>query len=218
MTTKSPIKILVATATQVVRHPVNTSLQAVGVAKGVASLGVSVAEAAVRTVRPQQGSREVWEPDETSTPGDPGDATAPGEETPTPSESPEPPEPGSSAVDREPERVMLAPGERFAAEAEALVPQPEPGPPGEQFATEPSATTRDSAHGGTAHDEEIDAWDEDAQDAENATLSPAEGIALVAEASGIADPDPTDDEPLLDPSVAKAVASESEILRRGADA
>jgi hypothetical protein len=217
MTKKSPISTLVATATHAVRHPVNTSLQAVGVAKVAASVGVSAAEAAIRTVRPTQGSREVWSPPETDTPGDPGDATAPKEDTPTPSESPEPPEPGSSAV-HEPERVMLEPGERFAAEAEELVPQPEPSAPGEQFTNEPSATSRESAHGGTSHDEEIDAWDQDAEDAENASLSPAEGIALVAEASGIAEPGPTDAEPLLDPSVAKAVASESEILRKGADA
>src|ERR1700712_1418958 len=108
----NPVGTLAAAATRAVRHPLRPSLQAGGVAKGVASVGVSAAEAAIRTVRPTQGGREVWSPPETDTPGDPGDATAPEEETPTPSESPEPPEPGSSSTAHEPERVCSNPAGR----------------------------------------------------------------------------------------------------------
>lgn len=199
MTKMKPVSTLVQAATRVARHPLRTSLQAVGVAKGAATVGISLGQAAVRSVQTgQQGSREVWDPDLTETPGDPDDATAPGTRTPTPSPSAEPPEPRSDPEDRgrqapwpedrEPERVLADPGARLAAEAAENLPPVTPGEPGEAFANEPSATSRVSVHSGTSQDEEIDAWDLDVQEAENTTVTPAEGIAAVANASGLADP------------------------------
>src|SRR4029079_2751672 len=48
-------------------------------------------------------------------------------------------------------------------------------------------------------------------------LTAAEGIAQVAEASDVETDAPLPDEPLLDPAVAKSVASEAETMRRAAE-
>ena len=122
----------------------------------------------------------------------------------------------ASPVSRpEPERVTVEPGERHAAEMAEQVQVDEPALPGEAFAHEATASARGA---GVADDERVDAWHEDAEDAEHGEpLSAAEGIAQVAEASDVETEAPLPDEPLLDPSVAKSVASEAETMRRGAE-
>lgn len=115
----------------------------------------------------------------------------------------------------EPERVPVEPGERHAAEVAEQVVQDEPALPGEAFAHEATASARDA---GVADDERVDAWHEDAEDAEHGEpLTAAEGIAQVAEASDVETDAPLPDEPLLDPAVAKSVASEAETMRRAAE-
>lgn len=107
----------------------------------------------------------------------------------------------------DPERVPLRPGERHAAEmAEAEAAEassPVAAEAGEPFATEPHAVSRESAHGdGPIDDADVDRWQEDAE------------AALAGE--GVPDAPVEDDEPLLDPSVAKQVRSEAETMQRGA--
>jgi hypothetical protein len=115
----------------------------------------------------------------------------------------------------EPERVPVEPGERHAAEVAEQVGLDEPALPGEAFAHEATASARGA---GVADDERVDAWYEDAEDAElGEPITAAEGIAQVAEASDVETDAPLPDEPLLDPSVAKSVASEAETMRRAAE-
>ena len=115
----------------------------------------------------------------------------------------------------EPERVTVEPGERHAAEMAEQVPVDEPAVPGEAFAHEATASARGA---GVADDERVDAWHEDAEDAEHGEpVTAAEGIAQVAQASDVETEAPLPDEPLLDPSVAKSVASEAETMRRAAE-
>ena len=122
----------------------------------------------------------------------------------------------ASPVSRpEPERVTVEPGERHAAEVAEQVQVDEPAVPGEAFAHEATASARGA---GVADDERVDAWHEDAEDAEHGEpLTAAEGIAQVAEASDVETEAPLPDEPLLDPAVAKSVASEAETMRRAAE-
>lgn len=101
----------------------------------------------------------------------------------------------------------------------------EPGDedPGEAFATEPKAVSRESAHGGgPATDAEIDAWIDEAmargEDADVETPVDTAGVGVGH------NPDTGDaglqqplTQPLLDPSVAKAIRSESETLRKAPD-
>ena len=115
----------------------------------------------------------------------------------------------------EPERVTVEPGERHAAEMAEQVQVDEPAVPGEAYAHEATASARGA---GVADDERVDAWHEDAEDAEHGEpVTAAEGIAQVAEASDVETEVPLPDEPLLDPSVAKSVASEAETMRRAAE-
>lgn len=83
----------------------------------------------------------------------------------------------------------------------APVRPPVPAAPGEQFATEPKAVSREAEHGGPATDAEIDAWIDEAM---------ARGEDADVET-------PAATGPLLDPSIAKAIRSESEMLRRDAE-
>jgi outer membrane biosynthesis protein TonB len=192
VTNRNPISTLTSTATYVVRHPARTTLRAVGVAKGIASVGLSAAGHALGATRgPSEGSTDVWRDSvdrpttATVVPPEPLSPPIPAPE-PEPAPSPDPapipsppPSPGPGPVPTPeptpapgPERVMLPPGERHAAEAEADLSVPTPGVPGEQYAHEPSATTRDSAHGGPSDDELVDGWDEDAREAEGTSLTP----------------------------------------------
>ena len=122
----------------------------------------------------------------------------------------------ASPVSRaEPERVTVEPGERHAAEMAEQVQVDDAAVPGEPFAHEATASARGA---GVADDERVDAWHEDAEAAEHGEpVTAAEGIAQVAQASDVETEAPLPDEPLLDPSVAKSVASEAETMRRAAE-
>ena len=109
------------------------------------------------------------------------------------------------------------------APAEAVIEPPEPPPPGEQFATEPKAVSRESAHGGrAATDAEIDAWiDEAMARGEDVDVETPVGTtgADVGHNPDTAEADlqQPDTEPLLDPGTAKAIRSESEMMRKDAE-
>lgn len=102
------------------------------------------------------------------------------------------------------------PAQRVAPAVEQdAVPIPEPTPLDEAFTTEPKAVSRSSEHG-RASDAEIDAWIDQAMEGLESGLE--KGVV-----SPVADlPLPDDGEPLLDPGAAKAIRSESEIMRRAA--
>lgn len=88
-------------------------------------------------------------------------------------------------------------------------PQREPAPPGESFATEPHAASRDSEHGSTPHggrdDDAVDDWYGEAAE-------PDTGPGGVVDALRQSD----DDKP-VDPGELKAIRTESEMLRKGAE-
>jgi hypothetical protein len=103
----------------------------------------------------------------------------------------------------EPQRVPKPMPEPRATEDQIVI---EPGPPGESFATEPKAVSRESEHGGqAAGDAEIDDWIDQAM----ARGDDAEAARTEREEAGV--------EPLFDAGVAKAIRSESAMLQKGAE-
>lgn len=115
-----------------------------------------------------------------------------------------PPEPVSEEALDQPLEESEESGVLLGDHLEPAEPQA-PGEPGEQFATEPTAVTRASAHGGGGRDEQLDDWygETDADDA---------GPGSVVEMLEAGDDLPDDGGPNE-----KAILSESEILRRAAD-
>jgi len=184
----SIVRTVTRGTTYAVRHPARTALNAMGLAKGTVAAGLGLAS---EVLAGREGKTDpVAVPEQRGT-------------------SPEP------------ERVPVEPGERHAAEIaeQIVVEEPdasaEPGEPGEAFAHEATASARGA---GATDDERVDAWQDDVEEAEHGEpVTAAEGIAQVAEASDVDTDPPLPDEPLLDPSVAKSVASEAETMRRAAE-
>ncbi len=105
---------------------------------------------------------------------------------------------------------LHVPAQRRAPAVEQdAVPIPEPTPLHEAFVTEPKAVSRTSEHG-RASDAEIDAWIDQAMEGLEPDLE--KGVV-----STVADLPLPEGEPLLDPATAKAIRSESAILRRAAE-
>ena len=84
----------------------------------------------------------------------------------------------------------------------------EPAEPVEPSTTEPKAASRQAAHQGRG-DEPTDDWHDELEDTDDEDLDPVTGQPHT--------PPDAEDEPLLDPSVAKAIRSESETLSRAAE-
>jgi hypothetical protein len=102
------------------------------------------------------------------------------------------------------------------------VPAPEPTPLHESFATEPTATSRDAAHGRSGADADIDAWAEDAadfgDDVDIETPVGTTGADVGSNpATAEADLQQPGTEPLLDPATAKAIRSEAATMQKAAD-
>ncbi|MDZ5619548.1 hypothetical protein SFC88_01845 [Nocardioides sp. HM23] len=86
----------------------------------------------------------------------------------------------------------------------------EPVPPAESVepsTTEPKAASREAAHHGRGADP-TDDWHDEIEDPSDVGINPATGLPNTGQ---------SDDEPLIDPSVAKSVRSESETMSRAAD-
>lgn len=83
----------------------------------------------------------------------------------------------------------------------------EPAQSMEPSTTEPKAASRQAAHQGRG-EEPTDDWHDELDDRSEEDVNPATGEPHTV---------PGDDEPLLDPSVAKAVRSESETMSKAAD-
>jgi hypothetical protein len=191
----NPVKLLeraAGTAVHVVRHPIASASFAAGIARGLAS-------AAVHGVTVTGHDPEAGTLPEEST----GDLTGPS---------------GDAGVP-EPQRVPKPMPPPHAAEDQVVI---EPKPAGESFATEPKAVSRDSAHGGSANDAEIDAWVDEATarqddvDIETPVGTTGAGVGHNPDTAE-ADLQQPGTEPLFDPGTVKALRSESEMMRRGAE-
>lgn len=206
MTVKNLVGTLTHGAFSAARHPLGTTARAVGVAKGVADTGIGLVRGAVSVTQSpdaapehedavqeavERAEQEVQEP-ETSVEADDRPAGPPLRE------------PLPAAPQRTPEELASAPVEPFA--------------------TEPKAASRDSAHGGQPGDrEEVDGYVEEAQPDTDAYVSVETPVGTAGAGAGY-NPDTAegdlqqpDTAPLLDPSVAKEIRSETDVLRKAAD-
>jgi len=106
------------------------------------------------------------------------------------------------------ERPPAAPAEgvgertRFGGLNTEPAPPMAPGGGGEPFAHEPTAESRDVAHGDAVQAREVESWAEEAER--------EDGVDGVGGSEA-------DREPLLDPATAKAIRHQTETLRRAAD-
>jgi len=112
------------------------------------------------------------------------------------------------------EVVPLEQGPTGAADAyvspDRHVEPAEPVPPArsvEPSTTEPKAASRDAAHHGRGS-EPSDDWHDEIDDGPDVGINPATGQPNARQG---------DDEPLIDPSVAKAVRSEAETMQKASD-
>lgn len=207
-----PVKLIeraAGTAFHAARHPVSSVSYAAGLARGL--VGAVLHGVTVTGHDGQAGEHAV--PTQRAAESAPATARDTGSETTTTSGPPEP------------QRVMK-PVPEIGDLPEPIVIEPTDEEPGESFTTEPKAVSRESAHGGgDLRDAEIDDWEEEAQDGLDVT--PDVDIETPVGTTGAdvghnpdtaeADLQQPDTPELLDPSVAKAVRSESEILRKAAE-
>jgi hypothetical protein len=193
-----PVKLIeraAGTAVHTMRHPISTAAYAAGIARGLA--GAALHGTLVRTGHVDDLSDEV--PTQRAVPADHGPTSEP----------------------REPQRVPKPVPSPEDFDTVVIVAEDEE--PGEAFATEPKAVSRESAHGGSAAtDAEIDAWIDEAMAGGDDV-----GIETPVGTTGVSagfNPDTAEADlqqpltaPLLDPATAKAIRKESEILRKAAD-
>lgn len=173
-----PVKLIeraTSSAVHVVRHPVSSVAYAAGLARGLA--GAVLHGVTATGHDPEAGMPSVpVQRDRATAP----DATPSGTET--------------IAGPPEPQRVMKPvpePGDL----PDPIVIEPTDEEPGEAFATEPKAVSRESAHGGSdLRDADVDAWEDEAREELDEEAGTAETDLQQSETSE-----------LLDPSVAKAV-------------
>jgi hypothetical protein len=211
-----PVKLIeraAGTAIHAVRHPVSSAAYAAGIARGLAG---AVLHGVTATGHDSDAGPSTTQRDTPSTGTPSATSTAPTEPTAATATTSGPPEP---------QRVMKPvpePGDL----PEPIVIEPTDEEPGESFATEPKAVSRESAHGGTdLLDAEIDDWEEEAQDGLDVVPDVDVETPVGTTGAGVGhNPDTAEADlqqpgtpPLLDPSVAKAIRSESEILRKAAE-
>lgn len=203
MSTKSVVDRLAGTAFAAVRHPLSSAGYVVGLAKGAT-------EATASLVRGRQEHEE--QRDQQS--GDRPSSTAG-------SRSPEESAPHGGAHEDAQEPVRLV----FGGQNKEAAPPQYPGGGGENFANNPSAETRDIAHGDRPADpHEVDSWTEDLDvglgaptlDIETPVGTTAADIGHNPDTDDVSLQQP-DTEPLLDPSLTKSVKSESDTLSKAAD-
>ena len=192
------------------RHPIGTASYGVGLAKGVAEVGVSVARTLVggRQHGTSSVTGDVTDPVPMPEPVPPP-APAP---TPTPAPAPAPgPAPVPAPEPTQPPPPLDAGADVHGAEsAEEWL---------DSMETEPQAASRAGAHGGPDPEERLANWgDELTDDVEVETPVGTTG------ADPAVNPDTTESdlqqvgtEPLMDPSLTKAIKSEAETGARAAD-
>jgi len=183
------------------RHPIGTASYGVGIAKGVAEVGFSVARSLLggreAGISPVTG--DVTDPlaEDVTDPVPMPEPTPPPAPAPTPTPTPAPP-PGPEPV-----------------------PTPEPTPqpsPLDALETEPQSASRQGAHGGPDPEEQLANWgDEVTDDVEVetpvGTTGAGEGYNPDTDETDLQQPGT---EPLMDPSTTKSVKSEAETMRKAA--
>jgi hypothetical protein len=192
-----PVKLVeraTSTAVHALRHPVSSAAYATGLARGLA--GAVFHGATERLHDHQTGPAPI--PTQRTTSAQPSSGVPEPQRVPKPVPAPE-------------------------DLAEPVVIEPRDDDPGESFATEPKATSRQSEHGGRrASDAEIDAWIDEAMagrpEVAVETSVGTTGADVDSDPhTGEADPQQHVTEPLLDPATAKAIRSETEMLRKDAE-
>jgi hypothetical protein len=190
-----PVKLLgraASTAIHTLRHPISSAAYTAGVARGL--VGAAVHGVTVTGHDDQAGRTQV-----------PSQRAASAEPHAAPPEPQRVPKPVPTA-DELPEPIVI---------------EAEDEEPGEAFATEPKAVSRQSAHGGPSDtDAEIDAWAEEATRADVDVETPVGTTgADVGHNPDTAEADLQQPltQPLLDPAEAKALRKEAETLQRAAD-
>jgi hypothetical protein len=178
------------------RHPIGTASYGVGIAKGVAEVGFSVARSLLggRVGGSSPVSDDVTDP-------------VPMPE-PTPPPAPAPTPPPTPAPTPGPEPVP------------APEPTPQPSPLDiDELETEPHAASRQGAHGGADPEEQLANWgDELTDDVEVETPVGTTGAGVGDHPdTGETDLQQPGTEPPMDPSTTKSVKSEADTLRRAAD-
>lgn len=193
-----PVKLLeraASTAAHAVRHPISSAAYAAGIARGLAGAAI-------------HGVLVHGRDDGTTSPPT----------VPVQTDRSSAADSSTSTGPRRPQRVPKPVPPPAAADDMTVI---EPEPPHESFATEPKAVSRDSAHGGRASDAEIDAWIDEAMargsdvDIETPVGTTGAGVGHNPDTAE-ADLQQPGTEPLLDPGTAKAIRSESEMLRKDA--
>lgn len=201
-----PVKLLENTAgraVHAVRHPIASAAYAAGVVRGIAGVGARVVTGHHDHTEPT--SRPTSGPTSRPTSRNAPHAAEPAQPTPKPT-APPTAQPTAPPTATEPDDV----------------PAPEPTPLHESFATEPTATSRDSAHGRSGADADIDAWAEEAADfdddvdIETPVGTTGAGVGSNPDTAE-ADLQQPGTEPLIDPGTAKAIRSEAETLQKAAD-
>jgi hypothetical protein len=193
-----PVKLLENTAgraVHAVRHPIASAAYAAGVVRGIAGVGARVVTGHHDRTEPTSGPTSRTAPH----------AAEPAQPSPKPTAPPTAPRTAPPTA-TEPDDVRA----------------PEPTPLHESFATEPTATSRDSAHGRSGADADIDAWAEEAADfdddvdIETPVGTTGAGVGSNPDTAE-ADLQQPGTEPLIDPGTAKAIRSEAETLQKAAD-
>jgi len=198
-----PVKLIeraASTAVHTVRHPVSSAAYAAGIARGLA--GAALHGTLIKGHDSEAGTVPTQRADEST--GSAVDHRAPEETGP-----------------REPQVVPKPVPDPEDFDTVVIV--AEDDEPGEAFATEPKAVSRESAHGGSAAtDAEIDAWIDDAMAGGDDV-----GIETPVGTTGVSagfNPDTAEADlqqpltaPLLDPATAKAIRKETETLRKAAE-
>jgi hypothetical protein len=202
-----------AAAAHGVRHPIGTASYGLGIAKGVVTVGFSVARTLLGRGEGADPMTDVTDPvpmPDPAAPPTPGPAPVPtpgpGPTTPPvppPEPSPEPAGPGADPLVDAGEDVH---GAEAAEESLAAM------------ETEPQAASRQGSHGGQDPEEQLPHWgDELTDDVEVETPVGTTGAGRGFNPdTGETDLQQPGTEPLMDPSTTKAVKSETETLRKAA--
>jgi hypothetical protein len=173
------------------QRPLAVVAYAAGVVKGTVEGTVQVTESVVGSlIHPQRA------PHPTEAAEAPEAREAPVDSTPEPATTTVPAEPAAPSSG---ERTL------FGGLNTEPAPPMMPGGGGEPIEHEPHAESRAADHGGAVDAREMESWQEEADDED-----PVDPIEALEEAEPA-------DEPLLDPSVAKAIRSEAETLQRASD-
>jgi hypothetical protein len=194
-----PVKLLeraTSAAVHTLRHPISSAAYTAGMARGL--VGAALHGASGRGA----GEREPATP------------------SAVPTQRAESPEPPAASAAPEAQRVPK-PVPTIDDLPEPVVIEAVDEEPGESFATEPKAVSRESAHGGADTDDaDIDAWSSEATARDDVDVETPVGRTGAGvghnPATAEADLQQPLTQPLMDPATAKAIRSESELLQNGA--